>query len=222
MTPASDTRPAAVPTTRVGRFTFDTLAQVWTWDDEVFRLHGLPADTPTVTTDQLLARKHPDDRARIAAVLTLAMTDGRPFSTTFRLLGGDGVERRVLLVCDGGVRGVDDTITSIAGYYVDLTEEFRQEGQQQARRAVEESAKNRATIEQAVGGLMVAYGLDAEQAFEMLRWWSQDKNVRVRDLAARLVAAASAGASTDVAIRTTFDDLLHDLTAAEQGPPGAA
>ena len=222
MTPASDTEPALVPTTRVGRFTFDALAQAWTWDDEVFRLHGLPRDTTAaVTTDLLLEHKHPDDRARVAAVLTLAMADGKPFTTTFRLLGADGAERKVLLVCDGGVRGVDDTITSLAGYYIDLTEELRREGQLQARQAVEESARNRATIEQAVGGLMVAYGLDPEQAFQMLRWWSQNKNVRVRELATRLVAAASAGASTDAGLRALFDDLLHDLTSGDRSLPGA-
>ena len=63
---------------------------------------------------------------------------------------------------------------------------------------------------------MVAYGLNSEQAFGMLLWWSQNKNVKVRDLASRLVEAASSGAASGLEIRKTFDALLHDLSA--QGP----
>ena len=59
---------------------------------------------------------------------------------------------------------------------------------------------------------MVAYGLTAHQAFEMLRWWSQDSNVKVRDLAERLTEAASRGTATEPAIRTTFDALLREVS----------
>lgn len=206
----------ATPFARIGKFSFNTVAGIWDWDEEVFRIHGLQPWSITPTTEYMLSCKHPDDRARVSEVLDRARRDGRPFSVSHRLIAADGVERRVLMVFDAGVRAGDEAVTSIAGYYIDLTEDFRQENAKAANKAVIESAEHRATIERAVGGLMVAYGLNSEQAFGMLRWWSQNKNVKVRDLASRLVEAASSGAASGLEIRKTFDALLHDLSA--QGP----
>ena len=91
-----------------------------------------------------------------------------------------------MLVCEGGVCE-DDTVTSIDGYYVDLTADFRAESEEFANEAVAAASESRAIIEQAKGSLMLAYGLDADQAFAMLNWWSSHRNVKVRELAARLV-----------------------------------
>lgn len=46
-------------------------------------------------------------------------------------------------------------------------------------------------IEQAKGMLMGRYGLDAEGAFSLLRRWSTTTNVKLRTLAADLVAAGT-------------------------------
>jgi ANTAR domain len=48
-------------------------------------------------------------------------------------------------------------------------------------------------IEQAKGILMARYGWSADRAFEVLRRVSQRENVKVRDLAARIVARADSG-----------------------------
>jgi AmiR/NasT family two-component response regulator len=53
-------------------------------------------------------------------------------------------------------------------------------------------AENRAVIEQAKGVLMAAYGIEPNRAFEILVWRSQETNVRLRELAARFIAAISA------------------------------
>lgn len=208
----------ATPYARIGKFSFNTVAGIWDWDEEVFRIHGLQPWSLTPTTEYMLSCKHPEDRAGVAEVLVRAQRDGKPFSVSHRLIAADGVERRVLMVCDAGVRAGAESVTSIAGYYIDLTEDFRRENVKAANKAVVESAEHRATIERAVGGLMVAYGLTSEQAFGMLRWWSQNKNVKVRDLAARLVEAASKGAASGLEIRKTFDALLHDLSGQEPVP----
>ena len=77
---------------------------------------------------------------------------------------------------------------------------------------MEASAENRAVIEQAKGALMLAYGLDSDQAFAMLRWWSRNRNVKVRDLAGKLVEIARAGAVSDHELRNNIDAQLHDIT----------
>lgn len=54
------------------------------------------------------------------------------------------------------------------------------------RRAIE----SRAVIDQAIGALMAARGLDADAAFQVLSRESQDTNTKVRDIAARVLEAA--------------------------------
>lgn len=46
----------------------------------------------------------------------------------------------------------------------------------------------RAVIEQAKGAVMLAYGIDAEEAFTLLRVRSQETNTKLRILAARVAA----------------------------------
>jgi len=54
-----------------------------------------------------------------------------------------------------------------------------------------EAMRSRAVIEQAKGMLMLALGLGDAEAFDLLREHSQRRNVKVRELAERLVAAAA-------------------------------
>ncbi len=203
-----------------GRFAYDVASGTWEWDDEVFRIHGLRPGSIVPTTDYMLQCKHPEDRARVAAVLTQASSTGEVFSVSYRILAADGVERRVVLVCEGGMCE-DDMVTTISGYYIDLTSDFREEGAALASEAIAASAEHRATIEQAKGSLMLAYGLDADQAFAMLRWWSSSRNIKIRDLAERLVEIAAMGEASDSGVRNGFDALLHDL-ATEPAPAGEA
>lgn len=53
--------------------------------------------------------------------------------------------------------------------------------------------RSRATIDQAKGILMVLYGEDADQAFERLVDISSRSNLKVRDVAAQVIAEAAAG-----------------------------
>lgn len=201
----------------VGRFTYDLVKGVMEWDDEVYRIHGLEPGSVEPTTEYILNCKHPEDRERVAAVLGQAARDGEPFSMSYRLIGADGVERRVVLVCEGGVCE-DDRWTSLDGYYVDLTADFRAESESHATAAVAASSEHRAVIEQAKGSLMFAYGLDADQAFAMLNWWSSHRNLKVRELAARLVANSEAGNASSDDLRHQYDVLLHDITATDPAP----
>ncbi|TPG32506.1 ANTAR domain-containing protein [Mycolicibacterium hodleri] len=72
--------------------------------------------------------------------------------------------------------------------------------------AVREIAEQRAVIEQAKGMLMFIYGIDADAAFDILRWQSQQHNVKLR-----LVAEQIAKDMTELA-RTTppRNRITHD------------
>ncbi|WP_436700147.1 PAS and ANTAR domain-containing protein [Nocardioides sp. BYT-33-1] len=204
---------------RVGRFAYVVVTRTWKWDDEVFRIHGTDPDGVEPTTERVLGAVHPDDRDHVARTLRQATTRGEPFSVCYRLDADDGVERRVVLVCEGGVCDVDTEVpvAQLDGYYIDLTDDFAQVASEEAREAVAASAEHRATIEQAKGSLMLAYGLDADQAFAMLRWWSRGKNMKVRDIAEHLTTVSSAGELTDQTLRHSVDNLLHDASPSAPG-----
>jgi ANTAR domain-containing protein len=55
---------------------------------------------------------------------------------------------------------------------------------------------------------MLVYGINGEQAFNLLRWRSQENNVKVRDLAAQLLAEVGTVTTASTALRTTFDHLF--------------
>lgn len=68
---------------------------------------------------------------------------------------------------------------------------------QEENEHLQEAMRSRATIEQAKGILMAQSGLTADQAFDMLRRASQRENVKLRDIATRIVANTSGSADQE-------------------------
>ncbi|WP_229054689.1 GAF and ANTAR domain-containing protein [Aeromicrobium sp. Leaf350] len=58
---------------------------------------------------------------------------------------------------------------------------------------LQEALTSRTLIGQAQGILMERFGVDADRAFQVLQRYSQDRNVKLRDVAERLVATYPAG-----------------------------
>ncbi|BBX13911.1 putative transcription antitermination regulator [Mycobacterium novum] len=176
---------------RVGRFRYWLGEQRWEWSDTVARMHGYEPGTVEPSTELLLQHKHPEDRPQVAEVLE-RVVQGEPFSSRHRIIDTREQEHWVIVVGD---RMVDDAgvVTGTAGFYVDVTDVL----QADVSAAVSEVAESRSVIEQAKGVLMVAYGISAERAFDILVWRSQETNVKVRDLAARFLAAMSGAFSPD-------------------------
>ncbi|OBI08864.1 antitermination regulator [Mycolicibacter heraklionensis] len=185
---------------RVGRFNYWLGEQRWEWSDNVARMHGYEPGSVVPTTELLLQHKHPEDRAEVAAVLARVI-EGEPFSSRHRIIDTGGQVHWVIVVGD---RMLDDkgTVTGTAGFYVDVTTVL----QADVSAAVSEVAQSRAVIEQAKGVLMVAYGISAERAFDILVWRSQETNIKVRDVAARFLAAFTGKLPSEV-----LSDLDHTL-----------
>lgn len=195
---------------RTGRFSYDVATDTWEWDDEVFLIHGLEPGSRAATTELFLASKHPEDRERVRDVLKRASQDSMAFSVSYRLMCADGLERRVVLA---GESMVENGLGTVQGYYLDLTRDFNEDAEDAVRSAIEETLEHRAVIEQAKGILMLVYGLDDRAAFAMLRWWSRNRNVKVRDLAQRLVTTVRDGEVVNTDAKTSVDALLHDISA---------
>jgi PAS domain S-box-containing protein len=179
----------------VGSFRYTVADDRWEWSDDVARMHGYEPGTVTPSTEMVLAHKHPDDRATVAGLLEKVRRQGTPFSSRHRIIDARGRERVVIVVGDrvSDERGAP---AGFAGFYLDVTEQFNQvnaDMQAQVSEAVRAVSARRAVINQAMGMLMLRYGLTADSAFVLLAKLSQESNVKVRDLAERVVANAAEG-----------------------------
>jgi ANTAR domain len=107
-----------------------------------------------------------------------------------------------LLRDDGG------EVIGTNGFYVDVT--FPPEERESfISDAVAEIAANRAVIEQVKGILMIVYRIDADTAFDLLKWRSQAANIKLRVLAEQLLADFRALNYDDtLPPRPVFDQLL--------------
>lgn len=208
--PETVVRPFEDAVRQTGRFAYDVRHDSWEWDDDVFAIHGYAPGEVEPTTELFLRHKHDGDRDRVEQTFKQAIATGEPFNLYYRIRAKDA-EHRVVVVGEG-VRTADGSVERLVGYYLDLTPEFAAENAAAADAAVAASAAARETIEQAKGILMLGYGLDADAAFAMLRWWSRNRNVKVRDLADRLIEVARMGHMSHPGLRGLLDSLIDDLT----------
>ncbi|QIS07560.1 ANTAR domain-containing protein [Nocardia brasiliensis] len=196
----------------VGSFRFWFVGERWEWSDEVAVIHGYAPGTVKPTTELLLTHKHPDDRAQVASALAKSIEEGEPFSSRHRILDTTGRVHHVIVVADHMFE--DGAVVGTTGYYIDVTEALAEHRQEALDDALPELWASRAVIEQAKGALMLVYGVSAEQAFRVLSWRSQETNIKLRTLAARLVDDLASLTSSTTGLRTQFDHLL--LTAHER------
>ncbi|HWI44279.1 MAG TPA: ANTAR domain-containing protein [Nocardioides sp.] len=201
---------------QTGRFIYHVAGQQWEWDDDVFAIHGYRPGEVEPTTDLVMRHKHEQDRELVEETLRAAMEDGAPFNIYYRIVVDEQV-RNVVLCGEGEYddgRTPVGKVDRLVGYYLDLTPELVAETSAAADAAVAASAASRDTIEQAKGILMLGYGLDADAAFAMLKWWSRNRNVKVREVAERLIQVAREGHVSHPGLRKLLDALLDDLTTA--------
>ena len=189
---------------RVGRFRYFRHDKRWEWSETVARMHGYEPGAVEPSTELLLQHKHPEDRAQVAEVLE-RVVQGEPFSSRHRIIDTAGQVHWVIVVGDRTLND-DGAPVGTAGFYVDVTDAM----QADISAGVSEAAQSRAVIEQAKGVLMVAYGISAERAFDILVWRSQETNIKVRDLAARFLAAFTG--KLPVAVISDLDHTLLTVT----------
>src|SRR4029078_8871207 len=123
---------------------------------------------------------------QVAATLDDIRRTHQPFSTRHRLLDVQGPLDEVIVVA-ALLRGEGGEVIGTNGYYVDVT--FPPEERESfISDAVAEIAANRAVIEQVKGILMMVYRVDANDAFDLLKWRSQEANIKLRLLAEQLLS----------------------------------
>lgn len=199
--------PSSVGPAQVGAFTLWFARQRWEWSAPVYRMHGYAPGEVEPTTELVLAHKHPDDRDVVAELIQRALTHGESFSSRHRVIDTAGCERTVMVVAE---RVLDESGVAVgtSGYYIDLTETLGAAERAALDEAVPEIVEFRAVIEQAKGVLMRMYGINADQAFKVLSWRSQETNTKLRDIAAQVIADLAQVPPPPPATVSAFDHLL--------------
>lgn len=198
----------------VGQFWFYVADDTWKWSAETAQIHGYPAVEMLPSTELVMSHEHPDDQAAITA----AWDDGRrtrvSFNTRHRIVDVKGETREVVVVGQE-LRDEAGSVVGTHGFYVDVTPTSQWlEGLQRGRNreiteAVADIAKRRSVIEQVKGMLMLIYGIDADRAFDILRWRSQLTNTKLMPFAQQLVTDfRELDRPESLPSRTAFDDLL--------------
>jgi PAS domain S-box-containing protein len=192
---------------RVGWFRLYFDDERWEWSPEVQRMHGYEPGTVQPTTALVLSHKHPEDYEQVAATLDEIRRTHEPFSTRHRIIDVQGRTREVVVVA-GHLRNDGGEVIGTEGFYVDVTRSI-EEHQTAISEAVAEIAEHRSTIEQAKGVLMMVYGIDADAAFDVLKWRSQESSIKLRLLAERLMSQfQSLRYGEAPPRRSTFDQIL--------------
>ncbi|WP_197381698.1 PAS and ANTAR domain-containing protein [Mycolicibacterium mengxianglii] len=189
---------------RVGRFEYHYDDDGWKWSDTVARIHGYEPGKVHPTTELVLSHKHPDDLAKVKGLLQQSKA---PFSSRHRILTTSGDERNVVVVGDA-VNNEDGRVVATRGFYIDITDSVNAELQQSLTEELEAILAHREIIEQAKGMLMAVYSLTADAAFDVLRWRSQELNIKLWDIAEQLVAEVPSLLNVQPAVRAPVDHYL--------------
>ena len=195
-----------------GWFRFYFADQRWEWSEQVQRMHGYEPGSITPTTELVLSHKHPDDRGHVAATIGQIVDTRQAFSTRHRIVDTRGNVRHVVVVGD---RIFDDEgdVIGTHGFYIDVSEPRERSREDEVSAKIAEISENRAGIEQAKGMLMLIYGISESAAFDLLKWLSQEANIKLRPLAEQ-IAEDFLRAGLPLNAQSEFDHLM--LTAHER------
>ena len=206
---------------RVGWFSFYFEDQRWEWSEQVQRMHGYESGTVVPTTELVLAHKHADDRRQVAEAIDDVLHTHRAFSTRHRIIDTSGVVHHVVVVGDQ-LTDHRDAVIGTHGYYVDITPTSDRAHDELINAKIAEITEHRAVIEQAKGMLMMVYGLDPAAAFDLLKWRSQESNVKLRLLAQQIVEDFCAVRDKAIGSRSAFDHMLLTAEVRVVGDGGEA
>ncbi|MDP3911577.1 MAG: MHYT domain-containing protein [Gemmatimonadales bacterium] len=104
----------------IGSWDWDIPASRVTWSAELYRIYGLPPATPP-SYDAIVARVHPDDRARVDGAIARCISDGGAVTYEWRVMRPDGttghVQSRAIAVVNAARQ-----VVRLVGTSLDITE----------------------------------------------------------------------------------------------------
>lgn len=201
---------------QVGQYEFSAGDDRWRWSDGMFEIHGMDAGEVVPTRDLFLRHVRLDHRDRVADALRACEQDGAPLGEHYVLVDLGGHERTVTL---SGARDDRPDGPVVSGFLVDVSASQRETVADAVNVQLNQALESHAVIDQAKGVLMLVYGIDGDAAFELLRWSSQQRNVRLLALAERLVGAVEAAGGLSSQARARLDELFFQSLGLDAVPP---
>ncbi|HEY2202225.1 MAG TPA: PAS domain-containing protein [Solirubrobacteraceae bacterium] len=124
-------------TAQLGSWSWDIEADVVSWSDELYRIHGLAPQSMPMSYASYLALLHPDDRAAVDEVVQRCYAEAEPYVTTHRVVLPDGSLRWHQGI--GRAAMVDGRPVRMFGTGQDITD--RVLGEQALRQSLEEAQR---------------------------------------------------------------------------------
>ena len=193
-----------------GTWTWNVLEDRWWWSDEIYAIHGFEPGEVVPTTALMLAHKVLDDLEKCRSTLAGAKVRPGPFSNYHRIIDTRMRTRHILTVGSGHADGIG-RVFEVTGYLVDVTDARQNDVQPAVEEALDRALEHRGVIDLAKGAIMLAHGVDAATAFGILRSTSNITQLKLRDVALRLVDAL-AQEPHDPRTETHLDALLQRIT----------
>lgn len=160
---------------RLGSWTMDLDTQEAEWSDELFRIHGVPAQSVRPGIEMLLEHVDPEDREAVAALLHSVVDDPRSVPESgveveYRARGANGELRDVRAL--GRVeRDADGMPTRWIGTAQDVTEQRLTERELRAHYAVSQALRDWESFEEGVMGLLRRLATALEFPYGSLWTW---------------------------------------------------
>lgn len=195
----------------VGRYTYREDGRWW-WSDTMHATYGADAgdDAPAghAGVDRLLHRVVDEDHDRVRDALTACMVDGTSFAVAHRVREPEGGKRRLTLT--GARERTDDGRPRVGGFVLDVEEAVARAAKRDAQLQLGTALASHALIDQAKGALMLVYGIEEQEAFDLLRWSSMRLNVKLALLAQRVVAVVREAEGLAPSARDAIERTLAD------------
>lgn len=188
----------------IGQFTWDTVADMWWWSDELYRLYGYQSLSVEPTLERFLQHKDPRDRAQVDLVFTRCAQEGGPFSCHHRIVDANGVHKTVVAIGFGHRDSADTRTDVMQGFLVEVSSDDHSESEA----ALQSLLLSRASIEQVKGALMLVHGVSADAAFSLLRGYSQVYNKKLAAIVVAVLEAFRTRPPTNTVSRGELDRIL--------------
>jgi PAS domain S-box-containing protein len=150
----------------VGSWSWDVVADTWSWSDELFRLAGLePREEPPVLSEVVEA-VDPGSRAAILEITRQALRSGKAYELTFPIVLTGG-RRRILRGSGAPTTDESGRVVRIDGFAQDITELARAATRQSAVAALGRQALTGVPMDVLLqlAAATVATETDRDQAF---------------------------------------------------------
>ncbi|MDP3969035.1 MAG: ANTAR domain-containing protein [Nocardioides sp.] len=164
----------------IGRLLFFPPEDRWEWSPEVYDLLGFSPGEVVPSTAVL--RAHLDETGARALDGWTGEHTGPEHVALFHEVRG--VERSSWVLSTWETPPVPTAPRRLC--LIDLTREVTWRAAQEAGTHIRAGVESRSRVDQAVGVLVATYGLDPQEAFGLLRWFSTRRNDKLRSIAERI------------------------------------